>query len=338
MLTYPTAVARVHAEKHAAWIRANLAGFHLPTAPAPEGEEAVLRNFSTEWTNYEWTGESYWSTTPEHMLRWMQYALGVDRHPLRGQLVLEVGIGIGGIADSLTRAEDCEIVGVDLSYAVDQARRFFGKNDRLHIVQASAFALPFRRQTFDTVYSQGVLHHTFSTCTAFDRVVPMVKPDGMLYVWLYSKARERESLLRRVLKGIENVVRPVLARLPGQLQTVALLPAVPLYLLYQNVYRRRRQGAAAARYGFNEALHAARDRLTPPFAHRHTYEEVARWFAEAGYQKLEMLRDEMPPEGVPETMRIHVGIRGFNQRPLQCAQKPPSQRVTVSTTRQSGPV
>ena len=59
------------------------------------------------------------------------------------------------------------------------------------------------------------------------------------------------------------------------------------------------------------ALHAARDRLTPPFAHRHTYEEVAEWFVSEGYEDLELLRDETAPEGVPETYAINVGIRGF---------------------------
>jgi len=313
MLTYSTDVARRHASEQDDLVAGLLReGFRLPSAAPPEGEAAVLRNFSREWTNYQWTGESYWSTTPEHILRWIQYALGVERHPLKGQFVLEVGVGIGGIADALTKAEDCDIIGVDLSYAVDQAQRYFGRNPRLHLVQASAFALPFRPGTFDTVYSQGVLHHTYSTRAAFDRLAPLVKPDGMFYVWLYSKNEGRATLLRRTLMAVENVVRPVLARLPGQLQTVALLPVVPLYMLYQNVYRRARHGSSAAHYGINEALHAARDRLTPPFAHRHTYDEVAAWYREAGFRRLELLRDELLPDGVPNTMQTNVGVRGFH--------------------------
>lgn len=66
-----------------------------------------------------------------------------------------------------------------------------------------------------------------------------------------------------------------------------------------------------ARYGWNEALHAARDRLTPPFAHRHTCEEVVGWFQSEAYQDLELLRDEQPPEGVPDIFPLNVGVRGF---------------------------
>src|SRR5256886_11347729 len=64
-------------------------------------------------------------------------------------------------------------------------------------------------------------------------------------------------------------------------------------------------------YTWNEALHAARDRLTPPFAHRHSYEEVAGWFIAERYGRLELLRDEPRPEGVADTVRRNVGIRGF---------------------------
>ena len=83
----------------------------------------------------------------------------------------------------MSRAEDCEIVGMDLGYSVDQASRYFGRNPRLHIIQASVFALPFRPCTFDIVYSHGVLHHTYSTEAAFRKVAQLPKPNGgMLYV------------------------------------------------------------------------------------------------------------------------------------------------------------
>lgn len=115
--------------------------------------------------------------------------------------------------------------------------------------------------------------------------------------------------------GIERVVRPLLSQLPELAQTVLLLPILPFYILYQNLYRRYRLGQQfAATYGWNEALHAARDRLTPPFAHRHTYAEVVEWFESEMYQNLELLRDEALPEGVPDSYRLNIGIRGFRKQ------------------------
>ena len=319
MLTYSTLVAQIHAQENAKWINQHLAGFRLPSAHPPPGEERVLRNFSKEWQDYKWTGASYWETTPETTLQCMRYSLGIPRHSVKHNLVLEVGIGIGGTADALSRTEDCELVGMDLGYAVDQARSYFGQNPRLHIVQASVFAPPFLPDTFDVVYSHGVLHHTYSTRMAFKQIAHLPKKtNGMLYVWVYSHEQEQATLLRRLLMAIEQVVRPSLSQLPELAQTVLLMPILPFYILYQNLYRRNQMGQQfAASYGWNEALHAARDRLTPPFAHRHTYGEVMEWFQSEMYQNLELLCDEALPEGVPD----HLSIKCRNSRLSQTRNK-----------------
>jgi hypothetical protein len=110
---------------------------------------------------------------------------------------------------------------------------------------------------------------------------------------------------------VETTVRPLVSRLPSALQTMMLLPALPFYVLYQNFYGRKSLGEQyGARYGWNEALHAARDRLTPPFAFRHTYEEVVKWFQTHGYIDTKQLRDEPLPIGVPESYPLNVGVRG----------------------------
>jgi SAM-dependent methyltransferase/uncharacterized protein YbaR (Trm112 family) len=318
MLTYITEAARVHRRENALWIQEQLPGFTLPQCSAPPGEEDVLRNFSTQWTEFDWSGRCYWSTTPERALDWMRYSLGTRTHPLRNKLALEVGIGMGAMADGISRTENCEIVGVDLGYGVDRARQFFGQNHRLHVVQASVFALPFRRASFDVVYSHGVIHHTYSTRTAFSHLTRLPKENGMLYVWVYSHEDGATSSFRRVLMLIERAFRPTISRLPRSLQMIALAPALPAYMLYQTLVRRRRMGPeAAVKYSWHEALIAARDRLTPPFAYRHSYEEVAEWFRSESYGDLEFLRDESLPGGFPDdlvNLRVSVGIRGFSQK------------------------
>ena len=314
MFVFMTHIAQIHTEENADWIKANLNGFALSASEAPPGETTVLRNFSTEWKEYKWLGDSYWDTTPENMLRCKRYELGIPKYPLTNKIVLEVGIGIGGTADMISRSENCEIVGIDLGYAVDQAQHYFGENPRFHIVQASVFALPFRAETFDTVYSHGVIHHTYSTRTAFNNIARLPKHHGMLYVWVYSNVQENATLLRKVLMLIEHVVRPLLSRMPTLIQTACLVPTLPMYFLYQNIYRRKKVGQKyATRYGWNEALHAARDRLTPPYAHRHSYDEIMEYFRSAGYEDLEKLSDEPAPEGIPDTYRLNTGVRGFRK-------------------------
>ena len=112
----------------------------------------------------------------------------------------------------------------------------------------------------------------------------------------------------------ERLFRPVLTQLPLALQTIFLILLLPLYIVYQNLYRRIMQGEKdKAKYGYRHALHAARDRLTPLFAHRHSYEQVEGWFRKEGYSRLELLRDDPLPKGIDIKYPLNVGIRGFRE-------------------------
>jgi uncharacterized protein YbaR (Trm112 family)/2-polyprenyl-3-methyl-5-hydroxy-6-metoxy-1,4-benzoquinol methylase len=313
MLVFKTAVAESFLEEHGPRLKREFPGFDLPNEQPMPGERDVLRTFSNEWLNYDWDADSYWDLKADEMYRCMRFMLALDENPIHDGLALEVGIGIGGIADYVARSERAELVGIDLSYAVDAAQKHFGHNPFLHIVQASAFALPFRADAFDLVYSHGVLHHTFSTREAFNRISALPKKGkGRLYVWVYSWHQESRTAIRRALMLLESVLRPVCWRLPGILQTIALLPVIPLYLIHQHVLVKGREEARIdyGKFGIREAMHAARDRFTPRFVHRHTNEEVSSWFRAAGYSNVRCVSQRQCPDFLPETFAACAGVDG----------------------------
>jgi len=315
MLVFPTAVAKHFVQKHAERIARELPGFTLAQNHPMPGEQTVLRTFSTEWVNYDWEDGSYWNLTPAVMYKSINFMLDLGRLPVKNKLVLEVGTGIGGIANYMAETEECELVGIDLSHAVDPAYKHFGRNIFLHLVQASAFAPPFKDNVFDLVYSWGVLHHTFSTKAAFDRVCKLPKLGGRLYIWVYSPYDEQRTLKRRVLMFMEKVIRPICWRLPANLQTMVLLPIIPLYLIHQNFYITR-GGSGYVRYGWREALHAARDRFTPRYVHRHTQDQVCTWFKQAGYDKLRCASKQPHPEYVPISFIAATAVEGVRSLPF----------------------
>ncbi len=301
------------AKEHAERLARELPGFTPALEAGMPGEETVLRTFSSEWVNYDWDEQSYWSVSPEVIYKSMNFLLDLAQKSVRDKLVLEVGIGIGGIADYMASEEECELVGIDLSYAVDSAYSHFGRNPFLHIVQASAFAPPCRESTFDFVYSQGVIHHTFSTKAAFNRICKLPKVGGRLYVWVYNPDDERRTAVRRIIMVMETCIRPFCWRLPERLQMIVLLPIVPLYLVHQNLYVKN-SGPGYVRYGWREAVHAARDRFTPRFAHRHTEEEVCNWFRESGYAELRRLSQRERPDFVPVSLYLETAMDGIRCR------------------------
>jgi ubiquinone/menaquinone biosynthesis C-methylase UbiE len=107
----------------------------------------------------------------------------------RGQRVLEVGCGLGTDAVNFARA-GAIYTGVDLTESsIALVRKRFeieGKDAELKV--ADAEALPFEDESFDMVYSHGVLHHTPDTRRAIDELHRVLKPGGIAMVMLYHKS------------------------------------------------------------------------------------------------------------------------------------------------------
>jgi hypothetical protein len=65
---------------------------------------------------------------------------------------------------------------------------------------------------------------------------------------------------------------------------------------------------------FRRAVHAARDRFTPRFAHRHSLDEVMGWFEKAGFQQVEQVNWQIMPAADQEDFRRNVGVRGIRKQ------------------------
>src|SRR5207245_9725373 len=115
-----------------------------------------------------------------------QASTGWMESDYRGRLVLDAGVGAGRYAE-VVADKGGEVVGIDLTTAVDAAYANLGRRPRVHLLQADIFALPFREATFDRAFPVGVLHHTPDVRAAFERVAAVVKPGGGLAVSLYAR-------------------------------------------------------------------------------------------------------------------------------------------------------
>ena len=310
MLVFKTDLHRKFIKSYNERIQDEIPDYKIPEGIVIPGEYDVLRTFSSEWNRYDkWDEKSYWSHRPNDLYKSMRFLLDLKNKPIKDKLVLEVGIGIGGIANYMASREESELIGIDLGYSVDLAMKNFMDNKFLHIVQASAFMPPFCENTFDFVYSHGVLHHTFSTHEAFKSISNLPKRNGRLYIWVYSPKDESRNIVRRILMVLEKMMRPILWRLPEFLQTVVLFPIIPLYIFHQNFIRRKKY-KWRAKYGWMEASHAARDRFTPRYVHRHTEKEVSDWFYNEGYKNLEYASERSRPDYVPVGHVECTGVEG----------------------------
>ena len=106
----------------------------------------------------------------------------------QGLKVLEIGVGLG--ADHQRFAEaGAELWGVDLTeHAIGHTRRrldAFGLTSNLAVGDAENLGFP--DESFDRVYSWGVLHHSPDTSKAIDEVWRVLKHGGRANIMIYHK-------------------------------------------------------------------------------------------------------------------------------------------------------
>ena len=216
---------------------------------------------------------------------------GLSPEDIRGKLVLDVGCGMGRFAEVATRW-GARVVGVDLSAAAEVAARNLADREFVAL-QADVFSLPFAAESFDFIYSIGVLHHTPNCEQAVKALPQYLKPGGTLAVWLYSAynrwyrfsdlyRRVTHRLPAKTLHGMLRVVVPTVNAVDSALRVI---PGIgrPLSGIVRYVFPVNRNPNPQWR------VLDTFDWYSPRYQSKHTYEEVFRWFESCGMQDLRVV-------------------------------------------------
>jgi ubiquinone/menaquinone biosynthesis C-methylase UbiE len=143
------------------------------------GENLYLQGFSKE--DYKLHSKKRYELEPE-IIDFAQFK------KFKNKKILGIGVGLG--ADHQNFAEHGAILsGIDITpRAINHTKRRFelmGLNSNLQI--ADAENLPFDNNSFDAVYSWGVLHHSPDTQKAVNEVYRVLKSGGLAKIMIYNK-------------------------------------------------------------------------------------------------------------------------------------------------------
>jgi SAM-dependent methyltransferase len=236
--------------------------------------------FSFEWNKFYDVQIDILNNTDESE-RTFREKTGFRRDDAKGKLFLDAGVGSGRFAEVVSRW-GAEVIGIDLSFAVDAAYKNIGNRENVHIIQADIFRMPFRRETFDHIYSIGVLHHTPDTKKAFSSLVPFLKRGGSLAVYIYenSPSHKYSDKWRRYTTRMNTKFLYYLSSL-----------AIPAYYPFKIPLIGPR-----LHYWFPISLHANHkvrwldtfDWYSPAFQWKHSVDEVKSWYEEYGFVDIEV--------------------------------------------------
>ena len=139
---------------------------------------------------------------------------------LAGKWVVDIGCGAGRFLEIASRSS-AEIVGLDLSSAVDAARRTVSGRRNVHIVQASIYAPPLRLGYFDCCYSIGVLQHTPDPFRALRSLPQLLKPSGQVAVTIYERRKW-------TLYNGKYMIRHITRHLPERMLLTLIAAMMPI--------------------------------------------------------------------------------------------------------------
>ncbi len=242
----------------------------------------TAENFGWQWTHFTQKDEKY----AEQFLGWLQ---PVKPEFFEGKIVLEGGCGKGRHTSLAADWGAKEVIGIDLSAAVETAFQATKDLKNVHIVQADIFKLPFKR-VFDYAFSVGVLHHTPDPKKAFTSLAKKVKKGGHISAWIYGE--ENNS-------WIINYVNPIRTGFTSKINQPTLfqlskLPTVGVFLASKLIYKPLNKAAKPlarklfyndylnhlGTFGWREQHNIVFDHLVAPTAFYIPKEEFEKWWQE----------------------------------------------------------
>ena len=248
----------------------------------PAGDIRRTReSFSREWANHRLGDRTWYLELEARVQGTFLDALGIPPGELRHKTVLDAGCGNG--SQSVAYGQHvAEVIAIDLSSGVELGQALLqrwpgARPDRIHFVQADLRQAPLPPASVDVIHAAGVLHHTPDTYASFTALLPLLRPGGTFYVWLY----RYEPLVTPLLR----LLRAVTTRLPvAVLDRLSRLLAVPfiVFTMVLNASGLR----AYPRIRRREAALALMDIFGPPYAHCHSPEEVTGWFQAHGFTQV----------------------------------------------------
>jgi ubiquinone/menaquinone biosynthesis C-methylase UbiE/uncharacterized protein YbaR (Trm112 family) len=277
-------------------------------------DRRTLENFSLEWQLHS-LGDRTWGMDVDDRVDWFfTRPIRIPPESLQGKVLLDAGCGNGSQSVVYTEL-GLEVIALDLSSGLELGRAYRharpkARPDRVHFVQGDLQSPPIAPASVDIIHSAGVLQATPHTETTFKALSPLLKAGGTFYVWVLK--------YEPVVTPVVNALRVLTTRVaPGRFARIAqaMAPSFQLFCRIANRIGLRSYNRMSRR----EAALALMDIFGSPYAHYHSFDDVAEWYRAEGFTEIWGCNDDRRGFGI-------CGRRALVERP---ASWPDGQRPEI---------
>ena len=268
-----------------------------------ENMGSTQERFSFEWMRYP-------GSLPEDEEIFLDETQ-LDPSAWKDRWVLDAGCGMGRytrVAHSL----GANVVALDLGGALIRLKDLANDSGRLHLVQGDLLHLPLKKESFDIIYSVGVIHHTPSPRNCVKELTQRLKPSGKLTLWVYGTAGSYRSFKTNPLKSNRQILKKFMFLVWSMVSvreffsdTLRLFTVyLPHRLLYIFCYPLAALGKIPILKYLTFSVHPLWrvrlqenfDWLAPPYQSHHTKEEIKLWFEKNGLKVTKFLPHGFVPK------------------------------------------
>ncbi len=242
---------------------------------------------------YEWKAFSHDQRAWEDV--YFRYYVQEERNFFPGKLGLDAGCGMGRYS-TVASSLGAEVLGLDLSNAIEVSYERSLKSPLFHAVQGDIFNLPLRSEFFDFAQTLGVIHITPDPEAALLSLKRVLRQGGHIWIYVYPSFKDENKFKYYALKLV-NQARRITVQLPANFLYALLWLVAPLmWLLFYvptMIFHKLGMRKLAATFPYSYEQYKGRrlrdfhmnlfDRFGNPAERRYDRDEIYEWMNRASF-------------------------------------------------------
>jgi SAM-dependent methyltransferase/uncharacterized protein YbaR (Trm112 family) len=279
------------------------------------GERQTIQSFGIKWRSKRSKKLGYFRQDVKFLEKLFITTLGCEtffqlKETFKGaKRSLNAGCGVAWSEFLFNFDSSIERHAIDISLSVEVAYNNTNKFDNVIVSQASIFELPYQDETFDIIYSIGVIHHTHNPKKALKILAKKLIPNGLLGIYVYSKKPFLRELadqeirkittkmtydeclnfsrkMSRLGKALSKIQQPL--EIKDDIKLIGLKKGK--YSVHQFIYDYLLKCWYNAKQNLEYADLVNLDWYHPYYASHHTKDEIVGWFKDAGIRRVKVIQ------------------------------------------------